>query len=70
MIISETQKPPVGGWGGSINDWERGTDPFHEDAFPEEFKRIGFKGTPRTGWLALDFWKNVIGFCPDGVDWK
>jgi len=55
MIISETQKPPVGGMGGSIHDWERGTDPFNDAVI---------------GWLALDFWGNVIGFCADGVEIK
>ena len=53
MIISETQKPPVGGMGGSIHSWERETDPF---------------GNNVTGWMALDFWGNQIGFVADGTE--
>jgi len=70
MIVSETQKPPVGGMGGSIWDWERGTDPFHTDAFPPEFKWAGTQGEPQTGWIALDGLGNQIGWCPDGTEIK
>ena len=55
MIISETQKPPVGIWGGSVWGWERGTDPFNSAVI---------------GWIALDFWTNQIGFCADGTEIK
>ena len=54
MIISATQKPSVGIWGGSVWDWERGTDPFNDSV---------------TGWIALDGWGNQIGFCADGVEY-
>lgn len=59
-------KPTIGGMGGSIHDWERGFDPWHEDAFPDEFKdQIPNKGPRREGWFALDAWGNIIGWQPD-----
>jgi len=60
-------KPPVGGMGGSIHDWERGVNPFHISAFPDEFKRFAPDKSPKPtrGWLALDWCGNVIGFMAD-----
>lgn len=56
-------KPPIGGMGGSIQDWEWGKDPFHRDAFPTEFQQIvDYIGPRREGWLALDAWGNVVAF--------
>lgn len=60
---SPTVKPPTGGMGGSIHDWERGLDPWHRDAFPVELQsQIPDTGRRRAGWFALDAWGNQIGF--------
>jgi hypothetical protein len=67
MIVSETQAPPVGGMGGSIHSWERSLDPWHQDAFPDEFKVVGTDGERKEGWLALDAVGNPLGFIPDGT---
>ena len=62
----KNKKPPIGGMGGSVHDWERGLDPWHVDAFPEEFKYAApNQGERKMGWLALDWCGNVIGFKPD-----
>lgn len=59
-------KPVVGGMGGSVWDWERGLDPWHRDAFPDELKeQVPLCGERKEGWLALDAWGNVIGWQPD-----
>lgn len=69
--INSKNKPPVGGMGGSIHDWERGIDPFHIDCFPEEFKSFAPNKTgKKDGWLGLDWCGNVITFVPDGYIWK
>jgi hypothetical protein len=70
MIITPEQKPPTGGMGGSIHDWERGLDPWHKDAFPDEFKTAApHQGEQRkTGWYALDWCGNIIGFVADGEE--
>lgn len=60
-------KPPLGGLGGCIHDWERSLDPWHKDAFPDEFKHLAPKqGERAKGWMALDTWKNPVMFVPDG----
>jgi hypothetical protein len=65
------QKPPVGGMGGSIHDWERGPSPWHRDAFPEELKDWApEQGNRVHGWFALDAHGNSIGFVPDGTELK
>jgi hypothetical protein len=59
-------KPEIGGMGGSIADWERGLDPWHRDAFPDEFKgRAPHRGKRKEGWVALDWCGNIVGFVPD-----
>jgi hypothetical protein len=70
MIISETQKPPVGGMGGSVHDWERGLDPWHEEAFEGLPTPLGCtKGERKGGWFALDAYGNQIGFVADGEEY-
>lgn len=70
QIVSADWKPPVGGMGGSVHDWERALSPWHADAFPDEFKdRAPEKGERKHGWMALDFWGNAIGFVADGTVW-
>lgn len=70
MIIGPDVKPPVGGMGGSIHDWERSTDPWHRDSFPNEFKdQAPNQGDVKHGWMAVDFCGNQIGFVPDGYEW-
>lgn len=64
--VTETQPPDkTPGW---VHGWERGTDPWHPDAFvgtPAE----GMWSTTesrKTGWYAVDWCGNVVGFVPDG----
>lgn len=60
-------KPPVGGLGGCIHDWERSLDPWHEEAFPDDLKHAAPRGGKRlTGWMALDAWGNPLMFLADG----
>ena len=58
-------KPPVGGMGGSIDDWERGVDPFARAAMPSEFQHLFPDEPAREGWRAIDWCGNIIGFLPD-----
>jgi hypothetical protein len=54
--------------GGAIHDWSRGSDPWHRDAFPEEFHDSAPKqGVRKEGWYALDWCGNIIGFVADGT---
>lgn len=69
MIISSEQKPPMNGLGGVIHSFERGLDPWHRDAFPEEFKNHAPNQDDRKqGWFALDAWGNPIAFVADGTE--
>lgn len=68
IIINVAIKPPLGGMGGSIHDWEKSLDPFHKDAFPNEFKQVGTDGERANGWMALDWCGNAIGFVSDGAE--
>lgn len=76
MKVDENTKPPVGGMGGSIHDWERGKDPFHKDAFKgvpideKQIDAIANHGERQSGWYALDAWGNQISFVPDGTEFK
>lgn len=71
VVVSETQKPPANAlYGGFYGDnWERGKDPWHRDAFPDGLKH----GAPnqlnprKSGWYLLDAWGNQIGFVEDGT---
>lgn len=60
--------------GGSVHSWERGLDPWHIDAFPEDLQpqmkdRVA-TGKRKSGWYALDAWGNEIGFVADGTLWE
>ena len=70
MIVNETTPPPVDKFPGWVESFERSLDPWHEDAFPPEFKESGTKGERRSGWMALDHWGNEVGFIPDGTEYK
>lgn len=49
--------------------WERGLSPWHEDAFPDEFKQQAPEhGERKSGWYELDSFQNQIGFVPDGTE--
>lgn len=64
--ITPNEKPPLGLMGGSVHDYERSIDPFSRECMPEEFQDQ-FPDVPAsTGWLALDYWDNPIGFARDG----
>jgi hypothetical protein len=68
MTITETQAPPIGGMGGSVHSWERGSDPWHKDAAPKGLEDAFDSGTRKTGWMALDAYGNAIGWCADGTE--
>ena len=65
-IVSKKQKPDPHPFYG--DNYERGLDPFHKDAAPEEFKenKAFSAGKRKEGWFLLDAWKNQIGFIADG----
>ena len=49
--------------------WARGKDPWHADAFPDEFKsRAPNQGVRGEGWFELDSWGQAIAFIPDGSE--
>lgn len=50
--------------------WERSSDPWHPDAFPDELKGAIPNQTSvrKEGWMAIDGVENPIGFYPDGMD--
>lgn len=66
-VTSETQQPMnAPGW---VDHWERGIDPWHADAFrgtPAE-GRFENTGKRSTGWEAIDWVGNVVGFVADGT---
>lgn len=72
MKVSKENKPPVGGMGGMIIDWERSLDPWHRDAFPDEFKEVAPRqeAERREGWIALDWVGNPLVFVADGEEVK
>ncbi len=65
-VVSAIVKPlPHPFYGDS---WVRGKDPWHVDAFPEEFKeQAPSKGKRKMGWFLQDAFGNDIGFVPDGA---
>lgn len=72
IIGEETPVGLIGGMGGSIQGLERGLDPWHIEAFPDELKaqmeQVAdvTRGERKGGWFALDYWGNTIGFYRDG----
>jgi hypothetical protein len=64
--ISPNEKPPLGLLGGSVHDYERGIDPFSRECMPSEFQHHFPDKPASTGWLALDWCGNIIGFAQDG----
>ena len=64
--ITPKEKPPLGLMGGSVHDYERGKDPFARECMPQEFQDRFPNKPAATGWLALDWCGNVIGFAQDG----
>lgn len=70
QFVGAAWKPPVGGMGGSIHDWERGLSPWHRSAFPDELAdQAPEQGDITEGWYALDWCGNQIGFIADGSTW-
>lgn len=71
LVVSETEKPRL--WPTVVQEWERSLDPWHPDAFKgikgvEETFRRNYEGGPRkSGWMAIDWCGNPIGFIPDGT---
>lgn len=66
MKTSELVRPDPHPFYG--DSWERGLDPWHEDAFPDQFRSVGSKGARRGGWFLVDGFTNYIGFVPDGSE--
>lgn len=70
MIVGPNNKPPLGGMGGSIHDWERGTSPWHRNYFPSELAdQAPEQDELVEGWYALDWCGNQIGFIADGENY-
>lgn len=65
MTTGPEQKPPPHPFYG--DSWERGLDPWHVDAFPDEFKYVGVKGERKSGWFLIDGANNAISFIADGT---
>jgi len=65
-VISPKEKPPLGLMGGSVHDYERGKDPFAREFMPDHLQDRFENKPATTGWLALDWCGNVIGFAQDG----
>jgi len=66
MKISETQQPQKEYFG--VDHWERALDPWHADAFPNEFKFAGTTGERQSGWMGYDWCGNPVIFVPDGTE--
>lgn len=66
MITSETQKPKKEYYG--VVEWERSLDPWHADAFPNEYKFAGTTGERKAGWMGYDWCGNPLIFLADGTD--
>lgn len=70
MPTSETQKPLKKYYG--VCEWERSLDPWHADAFPDEFKdhfrKHGSQGERKSGWMGCDWCGNPLIFIPDGTE--
>lgn len=65
-VTGPEQKPAPHPFYG--DDYHRGKDPFHADAFPAEFQESApHKGKREEGWFLHDAWGNEIGFTPDGT---
>lgn len=66
LTISKKVKPPPHPFYG--DSYVRGLDPWHRDAFPDEFKSAApnQKKHRRGGWFLQDAWGNNIGFIGDG----
>ena len=70
IVIGHDTPPPLDRV-NPVHSFERGLDPWHEDAFPDEFKASApNRGKRQSGWLALDWCGNVIGFFRDGTVFK
>jgi len=61
----DANNKPTHDWGGKVFSWERSLDPWHADAFPDEFKHAGTGGERKSGWMGLDWGGNPIIFVPD-----
>lgn len=71
IVIGPETPPPLDRVNSSVHGFERGQDPWHRDAFPEDFKAFApNRGERQSGWLALDWCGNVIGFFCDGTVFK
>jgi hypothetical protein len=54
MIIGPDQAPPVGGMGGSIHKWGRGTSPWHKDCLQNsKVRRQNKEKNPSVGGRGL-----------------
>lgn len=67
MITGPDQKPPPHSFYG--DSYERGLDPWHQEAFPEHLKVSGLNdGLRRSGWFLNDAFGNAIAFTEDGTE--
>jgi hypothetical protein len=67
MKTGPTQKPNPHPFYG--DNYHRGLDPWHRDAFPDEFKDSALRSGQRLeGWFLEDAYGNQIDFIPDGIE--
>lgn len=64
QIVSSTL-PPEFGYG--VKYWERSSDPWHPEAFVGVIKFTSSPTPRRSGWMAIDWIENPIGFVPNGT---
>lgn len=62
--VSKNIPPPF-----SVCDYyERSCDPFAPGMIDEALGGPEVKHKPETGWMAIDFCENPVGFIPDGTE--
>lgn len=67
MIVDSSNPPPLV---ACVFYWERTLDPWHAEAFPQEFKQSAPNQGPRAeGWGGIDHAENEIVFIADGTEY-
>ena len=67
VVVDADTPPPLECMAKCVHGFERSKSPWHADAFPDEFKRSApEQGERKSGWMALDWCGNLIGFIADG----
>lgn len=67
VVTSEAQEPIIKGI-FEPDHYERGLDPWHADAMPDEFKGNFPSGERKAGWFGVDWCGNTVIWVPDGTE--